>query len=116
MSFLKINWKALLWAFFILGACGINGESIPKVSFDFGIDKVAHFILFLVQAILIYLPQKKSLVWPILLSSFYGIAIEFMQMTVFVNRSFDYGDMLADAIGAMMSYPIILLWKKIVGD
>jgi VanZ family protein len=111
MRFIKLYWKALLWSFLILSACGINGESLPKVSFDFGIDKVAHFTLFLVQALLIYLPQKKHFVWAILLSSCYGILIEFMQMTIFVNRSFDYADMLADVFGAMMCYPIMLLWK-----
>lgn len=111
MKFLTLYWKALLWAFLILGACGINGNSLPKLSFDFGIDKIVHFFLFAVQAILIYLPTKKNIWVAILLSSFYGAFIEFLQMTVFVNRSFDLADMLADAVGALLCLPLLKLWK-----
>jgi hypothetical protein len=32
-----------------------------------------------------------------------------LQMTVFVNRSFDYADMLADVIGALAILPITYL-------
>jgi VanZ family protein len=107
-----LYWKALIWAFFILIACGVNGSSIPKVSIDIELDKIAHFILFLVQAILIYIPQKKNLAWAILISVMYGVLLEFLQMTVFINRSFDYADMLADAIGAVMSYPLLMIWER----
>ena len=111
MSWIKLYWKALLWAFLILGACGINGKSLPTISFDFGIDKVVHFVLFGVLALLIYLPQRKNLVLGIVLSASYGVIIEYLQMTVFVNRSFDYADMLADAIGAILCYPLVKALK-----
>jgi VanZ family protein len=111
VSWIKLYWKALLWAFLILGACGINGDKIPKVSFDFGIDKIVHFILFGLLALLIYLPQRKYLILGILLSCLYGVVIEFLQMTVFTNRSFDYADMVADAIGALLCYPLVKLAK-----
>ncbi len=112
MRFLTVYWKALLWAFLILVACGMNGNSLPKLSFDFGIDKIVHFFLFFIQAMLIYLPNKKQLWVAILLSSCYGALIELLQMTVFINRSFDFADMLADVIGALLCLPILKLWER----
>ncbi|MBU3663401.1 MAG: VanZ family protein [Bacteroidetes bacterium] len=100
---------ALLWALVILGACGINGNSIPHISFDIGIDKIAHFIFFGLLAWLIYVAEKRYLFLAIFISSIYGISIEYLQMTVFVNRSFDYADMLADVIGALAILPITYL-------
>lgn len=111
MNMIKFYWKALLWAFLILGACGINGNKIPKVSFDFGIDKIVHFLLFGILALLIYLPQRKYLILGIVFSSLYGVLIEYLQMTVFTNRSFDYADMFADAIGALLCYPLVKVTK-----
>ena len=103
---------AILWALFILGACGINGNSLPQVSFDIGIDKIAHMLFFAILSILVWWPTKNNLLWAIVISTAYGILIEYLQMTVFINRSFDYADMLADAVGAILCYPISKLVKK----
>lgn len=106
MFFRKYKY-ALVWALVILGACGINGNSIPHISFDIGIDKIAHFIFFGFLAWLIYVADKKHLFWAIFISSSYGILIEYLQMNVFVNRSFDYADMLADVLGALAILPMV---------
>jgi VanZ family protein len=42
----------------------------------------------------------------------YGILIEFLQYAVFVNRSFDYADMIADALGASSCYFFALFIYK----
>lgn len=111
--FLKKYYLALLWALLSLGACGINGQSLPKVSINLiGIDKLAHFILFGVQSFLIiYANQRgrKEMDWPhvhlaVFIGIAYGILIEFLQYAVFVNRSYDYVDMIADALGAISCY------------
>ena len=47
----------------------------------------------------------------VLFSAVYGVFIEGLQATVFVNRSFDTADMLADAIGAVLCYPIVYFRK-----
>lgn len=104
---------SILWSLFTLFLCGINGNSLPHISFElFELDKLAHMGLFGIFAMIIYYeavwkPQKinkkeilTNTVWAFLISGFYGVIIEALQATVFVNRSFDWADMLADVIGA----------------
>lgn len=114
--FLKKYYLAILWAFISLAACGVNGNSLPRVSFELiGIDKLAHFILFGVQSFLIISAHQKGRVgidWKkvhtaIAIGIIYGVFIEFLQYAVFVNRSYDYIDMAADALGALSCYLIV---------
>ncbi len=117
--FLKKYYLAILWAIISLAACGINGQSLPRVSFELiGIDKLAHFILFGMQSFLIIFAHQKGRVgidWKqvhvaIAIGIIYGIFIEFLQYAVFVNRSYDYVDMAADALGALGCYLIVRLF------
>ncbi|MDP3929490.1 MAG: VanZ family protein [Bacteroidota bacterium] len=121
ISFIKKYYLALLWAMISLAACGVNGQSLPKVSFNLiGIDKLAHFILFGVQSFLIiYAHQRgrKDIDWPhvhlaVFMGIAYGILIEFLQYAVFVNRSYDYADMAADALGAVSCYAFTALFYR----
>ena len=109
---LKKYYLAILWSLLSLVACGVNGNSLPHVSLDIGIDKIAHFVLFGVQSFLIIFAHHKNRIgvdWKnvhgaVLVGIAYGVFIEFLQYAVFVNRSFDYADMLADAVGATSCY------------
>ncbi|MDP1726119.1 MAG: VanZ family protein [Bacteroidota bacterium] len=114
---------AILWALFVLFLCGINGSNLPDLHFDFvlGIDKIAHMFLFGLQAWFIlkasYKNHDKSYfvyaVTATVISSLYGILIEVLQGVLFINRTFDYADMLANAMGAFLSIPFgYLLLKK----
>jgi VanZ family protein len=124
MAFIKKYKLAILWALISLTACGINGQSLPKISFNFGIDKIAHFVLFGIQAWLIiranYVKGQK-LPWKIVhtavaISLVYGIFIEGLQATVFVNRSYDYVDMIADGVGALFCYPWVYFRNKLYSN
>ena len=45
----------------------------------------------------------------------YGVAIEFIQRLPIVNRTFEVGDMIADAVGCFLGYlgyKIVVLWIK----
>ncbi len=121
ISFLLKYRFAILWAMISLTACGINGNDLPKINVDFGMDKVAHFVLFGVQAWLIILGSRvkrkastEKIKWisvhiAVIISLAYGIFIEILQATVFVNRSYDFADMVADGIGALFCYPLVYL-------
>jgi VanZ family protein len=116
---LRKYYLAVLWSLLSLVACGINGNSLPHVSFDIGVDKIAHFILFGVQSFLIVQAHhigRKDVDWgnvhkAVLIGISYGIFIEFLQYAVFINRSYDYADMLADGLGASSCY----LWALAKG-
>ena len=112
---------AYLWAIIATGLCGTNGKSLPH--FDFSslirIDKIAHLFLFGTETYLIAIASKKNnknishfkIIFPaFIIGTIFGIMIEILQATVFVNRSFDYLDMLANTIGCGIAW-IILNWK-----
>ena len=114
----------IIWALFVLYLCGMNGSNIPKIKFDFvfGIDKLAHFALFgilawlLIKASIKYHTRYefKFIIQAVIISAVFGVFIEILQGTIFVNRSFDYEDMIADGIGAVLTIPLgLLLIKKI---
>jgi VanZ family protein len=47
------------------------------------------------------------------ISAVYGVIIEILQATVFINRSYDYMDMAANTIGcALASLALFLKFKK----
>lgn len=118
MNFFSKYRYALLWALFVLVLCGMNGNSVPKLTFSFtGIDKLAHFFLFGIQAWLILKPMQqnfkslnlKGALVAVALSISYGILVEILQATVFINRSYDYADMLANSIGALLSLGVAVV-------
>ncbi|MFZ4799193.1 MAG: VanZ family protein [Bacteroidia bacterium] len=112
---------AYLWAIIATGLCGTNGQSLPHFNFSsiFRIDKVAHLLLFGTQTFLIAIASKNiypnksnnNIIFPaFLIGTIFGIIIEILQATVFVNRSFDYLDMVANTIGCGLAW-LILIWK-----
>lgn len=112
---------AYLWSILATFLCGTNGHNIPQFSITnlFGIDKLAHMLLFGTETFLIAIATKKldayksnfKIILPaFLIGTMFGIIIEILQATVFINRSFDYLDMLANTIGCALAW-LILIWK-----
>ncbi len=72
-------------------------------------DKVGHFGMYAIWSFLIYhafirpdkLTPAKAFWLTILLSSLIGILLEYGQNTVFIGRSYELADMVANALGAV---------------
>lgn len=100
---------AIIWAVCILILCIMNPSNLPsiEVNWDIGPDKFVHFTMFAVMSLSLIigiqrLEWKRKYFWHAgILSSLYGITIEIIQGAFLVYRSFDYADMLANAIGAI---------------
>ena len=118
---IKIYKYAYLWAVLATFVCGTNGHNIPQFSFTnlFGIDKLAHMLLFGTETFLIAITTKKhdtykssfQIIFPaFFIGTVFGIIIEILQTTVFTNRSFDYLDMLANSIGCALAW-LVLIWQ-----
>lgn len=118
---IKIYKYAYLWAVLATFVCGTNGQNIPQFSFTnlFGIDKLAHMLLFGTETFLIAIATKKhdaskssfKIIFPaFFIGTVFGIIIEILQATVFTNRSFDYLDMLANSIGCALAC-LVLIWE-----
>ncbi|MCX6187426.1 MAG: VanZ family protein [Bacteroidetes bacterium] len=113
--FFKSYTFSLLWALLILTVCGMNGSYIPQIHFTDIIqpDSLAHITLFGVQTWLIAKDRKHNIsntkqitlliVPAFVISVLYGVIIEILQATVFINRSYDYMDMAANTIGCILA-------------
>jgi len=122
--FFKSLWPAFLWALFILIICAVPGEKIPRVDFLEWLkpDKLVHVFVFGLLIFLLAAGFTKQhsiaslklhpLAWAVAMGVFYGILIEFLQATVFVNRSGDARDVLADALGAFPGIWYFKRWMK----
>jgi hypothetical protein len=112
---------AVGWALFILLLCAAPGRFIPSAGWLqlLSIDKLAHAGLFFVQASLIMVAAQKSDAisakwWWLSAAVLYGLLIEILQAVVFTDRSFEWFDALADAIGVLCAVLLrvrILRWS-----
>ena len=107
VSLLKIlttrTWFAWLWTFAILVACSIPGKSIPSAPV-MGFDKIVHIGLFFVWIILWLLASRGKSTFFVILGMAYGLALEFYQQLLPFDRSFDWWDAVADAVGVLLGY------------
>ncbi len=106
------------WILVIFILCATPGQYIPSadwlelVSFD----KLVHASLFFILASLLFLvviKYQQSLLRKYLylfLSIAYGVSLEVMQAKLFINRSADWKDMIANTFGCVMA---LLVFKKL---
>lgn len=97
------QWLMWLWSFIILVACTWPGKDLPAAPVV-GFDKIVHSGLFTVWAILalIIYPRKSRLV--VVLGMAYGLGLEFYQQLLPFDRTFDWWDAVADAVGVGIGY------------
>jgi len=113
--FLKHTKWALLWALLILILCGIPGRDIPHISFLelLSFDKFVHasiffvFMLLTVRGFMLQTTFKQLNQSPKTIAFFicvaYGGLMEIMQGTLFIERSADIFDFIANSFGCTMA-------------
>jgi glycopeptide antibiotics resistance protein len=114
--FWRYVWPALAWAVVILILCGFPGEKLPKLTFLQWLkpDKIAHLVLFGIQSYLLMrgfekqneysFLMKNAVLSAIVLSVLFGCLVEVMQDTVFIQRSGDIRDAIANSLGALAGW------------
>ena len=115
---------ALLWTIFILILMVIPGNLLPKEEKTFipNLDKLIHATLFGSFVFLwsIYYATRKEknnhsdsrFVLILIIACLYGVATELMQKYLIPNRDYDLFDIMADSIGAVLGFLIVLLTVK----
>ena len=111
----RYSWlAALTWALFTLVLCGWPGDQLPEINFWKWLrwDKITHLILFGVQSLLLLIAVKNSdpnksvapkIGWILVLITMgYGVIVEVLQYYVFIGRSGDLKDAIANGIGALL--------------
>ena len=102
----------IIWLLFITAISLIPiapvAKELPKNS-----DKIAHFLIYFITAMLFYYGFKdiiyKPLFSSVIISLTIGIIIEFLQLLV-PYRSFSLSDVVADFAGAITFY--LIFWIK----
>lgn len=122
LEFLKNHWKSITWAAFILLLCGIPGNQINNVKFiDIPhFDKIVHLSFYFTFTLLLISENKsqkqqqeatiKAFLIAGVISMSYGILIEILQKTLFINRGAEIWDIAANALGfilAAFSYRLV---------
>ena len=107
---------AIAWAVVIAVLHAIPGSDFPELSFSdlFQIDKLIHAIIFTIGfylfAVAFAEQQKKAFIRYLIVSFIaYGLLLEVLQGLVFVERSADILDWLADTIGVFLG---VWIFKK----
>lgn len=116
---MKAFLPAAIWAAVILLLTTMNANSFPK-AFDnmVGSDKLAHAAVFgLLTALILWglkkqghATSKMMLLAPVI-SSIYGLAIEFAQLAFFPHRHFELFDIIANIIGSFGIWLVFLFTK-----
>lgn len=113
-------WSALFWSGLIIFVCLINSSDIPQIAVPY-VDKVMHAGLHFVFTLLWFfyfkskigsLKNLKLLLISLVLSIFFGIAIELMQKFFTVTRNADLFDVIANLFGASMAVVLIIFLNK----
>ncbi len=104
---------ALLWAILIYILLTLPGDDFKDSGFEAipHFDKVVHMGLFGAQVFWLALPLAKRyrpnagiLIWITVAVIVFGILMEYVQKYFTTDRSFDWTDMVADGVGAVLSY------------
>ena len=126
MNFLRHMIWSFLWIIIVGFMYAIPGQDLPSISFwdVLNFDKAAHFLVFLILNLTIIVGLRRQQRYPYLkrnavsvaavFALIYGGTLEIMQGWVFVGRTSDVLDFLANSIGILfgMLFYRILYGKK----
>ncbi len=100
---------------------GMPGSGLHKMPFK-GADKLVHIAMYTMLAFSVLLAYRryyfrlaqrtKILLNTFIFSSAYGILMELGQKYIFINRSFEWYDIIANCFGAITG---ILLYRYVIG-
>ncbi len=117
---LKAKFPAIIWLLVILVLSGYPGNYVPKVPI-WQFDKLVHGGIYAILSLCLIIAFKKQYdkenkrffitVLIVLFGIIYGGFMEILQHYIFINRSGNWYDFLANTFGTILgivSYPIIL--------
>jgi VanZ family protein len=109
---------SIIIALAILVVSVIPISAIPKTDVKLS-DKLGHFIAYAVLSLIVHFETAKKfrlsivsrrlLIYSSLICVIFGVLMEFLQATPFVNRHFELLDMFANSIGVGVGSAIFLI-------
>lgn len=113
-SLIKYHIASIIWAGIILLLSGLPSGNFPDLSFWYFLtfDKFAHAFFYAVLVVLITIGEVKhhrfsskrsqSVLKGLVVGFAYGFLIELLQAFLFVSRSADWTDVIANTIGCFV--------------
>ena len=107
---------ALIWLGLVLYFSLTPQENFPHPRFP-GSDKIFHMFSYGILQALVYYPVKQNLtanLWTVffLIILIIGVLVEFIQSTMVIGRTGEFGDVLFNVLGALIVYFYCLVrWK-----
>jgi VanZ family protein len=123
--FLSKILPSICWAFFILVLCGLPPQNTGSFSLWnlFSVDKFLHFSVFSALALFLIVGLKRQYNYRLLrlyaipigiiVSSAYGVLIEYFQFNYFEGREGDWMDVVANTLGSIFG---AIIFKIIYGN
>ena len=109
---------AVSYTVIILVLSFISSKDVPYLGFDFQ-DKIAHLLAYTLFAFFWFnylksIKCKTPMYYAIVFVIAFGIVVELLQERLTATRQFDYYDILANSIGALLIVPLLKLFKSYV--
>lgn len=119
--FVRYNIIPGLWVLVVSLLILAPGRNLPETGSLVGLDKIAHTLVFSVEAILVIVGfskqkeiaifNKKPVFWGIIIGLIHNIILEFGQLLI-PDRTFDPIDMLANCAGLFVGMTIFWIIYK----
>jgi VanZ family protein len=115
--FFRYNYQGIGWALFIMLLCGLPGEQFERSkmvnadaaihSFLFGVLFFLLAVGFIKQSTFSYL-RVHTLRKVFVITLAYGVLVELLQATVFIDRSIELSDMLFNGLGSLIGMVVFM--------
>jgi VanZ like family len=117
-------WKSIIWAGIIFILSAISGNELNKVHFINipNFDKIVHFSLYFILLFLLLAARTKTIHYKQIKSRnayvfatttfIYSLTNEVLQKTVFVSRSFETVDLIANLLGIICCLFVFQYYNK----
>jgi len=107
---LAVLWAVIIFILSVMRTPKLTGVQIPYL------DKIAHIVMYAIFAFLLLLAfhhliqtNKKVILLIVSVSLGYGILMEFAQKKIFLSRSFEISDIVANLTGILIAVVIYKL-------
>lgn len=103
------RWLAILWTLIIFIGCAWPSAQLGLAGLS---DKFQHLAIFALWAILWRSASRLSPLVLFGIGTLYGFLIEIYQLIMPINRSFEWLDLLADAVGILVGLALSVVLRR----
>ena len=120
-TFIRYNYRTIIWSLVILVLSWVPGKSIPEFSFWslLSFDKFAHAAVYAILVLVTIVGQSKQyrfsfyrskiVIRSLIFSTVYGIGVEIFQAYSNTGRHMEFADMIANTIGGLLGVAIFYI-------